>query len=252
MFLFDLLNLAHGFKRYFDIAPAVTDALQDEAYAIRHRVYCEELGFEPVRADRRERDPYDARAVHVLVKSVKHDRFVACARLVRVDAADAESVLPLEKTCAQTIDRNIVDPTRLPRERIAEISRLAIVSEFRRRNGEKHTAIAVQETDFGTVDVPRFPYIQVGLYLGAIALAKRLGLDMLFVLTEPRLSSHFSKLGVRIRQIGAPVEHRGARIPSVMTVESIEANLPRAVRPLYDLISDAIWSGVERAGATVH
>ena len=252
MFLFELLNLAEGFRRYFDIAPAVTDALQDEAYAIRHRVYCEELGFEPVREDRRERDQYDGRAVHVLVRSMKADRYVACARLVRSDPDDPPSLLPVEQTCAQTIDRNVVDPARLPRGRIAEISRLAIVPEFRRRKGESHTAIAVSEADFGSVDLPRFPYIQVALYLGAIGLAKRIGVETLFLLTEPRLASHYGKLGVRVERIGGPVEHRGERFPSTMSVSGVEANLPRSVRPLYGLICDAIRAGFEGRSATVH
>jgi N-acyl amino acid synthase of PEP-CTERM/exosortase system len=252
MLLFELLDLARGFRKYFDVAPAVTPELQREAYQIRHRVYCEELGYEPVRPDRCERDGYDARAEHVLVRSLKHERFVACARLVRVDPVDAASELPLEKTCAATIDRKVLDPAALDRRRIGEISRLAIVSEFRRRSGEKHAAIAVSEADFGAVDLPRFPYIQVALYLGTIAFAKRLGIETLFVLTEPRLASHFAKLGVRIERIGGPVEHRGERVPSVMTVGSIESNLPRSVRPLYDLISSAVWAGAERRGATVH
>jgi N-acyl amino acid synthase of PEP-CTERM/exosortase system len=252
MFPFELLNLSQGFKRYFDVAPAVSDDLQDQAYGIRHRVYCEELGFEPVREDRRERDPYDARAMHVLVRSTKVDRFVACARLVRVDPDDPSSLLPVERTCAHTIDRSIVDPAKLPRDSIAEISRLAIVPEFRRRNGEQHAAIAVSEADFGKVDLPRFPYIQVSLYLGAIALAKELGVETIFVLTEPRLASHLWKLGVRIRRIGGPVEHRGERVPSTMTVSSIEANLPRSVRPLWELIGEQIRAGFERRGATLH
>jgi N-acyl amino acid synthase of PEP-CTERM/exosortase system len=252
MFLFDLLNLSDGFKRHFDVAPAVTPALQGEAYTIRHRVYCEELAYEPVRPDRRECDEYDSRAYHVLVRSLKADRFIACARVVRVDPADPSSHLPIERTCAETIDRSIVDPSRLDRARIGEISRLAIVPEFRRRRGEQHTAIAVSEADFGSVDLPRFPYIQVALYYGAIALAKRLGVETLFILTEPRLASHFSKLGARPRPIGAPVEHRGRRIPSVMTVSETEAHLPRPVRSLYDLFCDAIRTGVERDGATLH
>jgi len=93
--------------------------------------------------------------------------------------------------------------------------------------------------------MPRFPYLQVGLYLGAIALAKRLGIETLFVLTEPRLANHFARLGVKIRQIGGPVEHRGERVPSMMSVTAIEANLPRPVRPLYEMISDTIRTGVE-------
>jgi N-acyl amino acid synthase of PEP-CTERM/exosortase system len=252
MFPFELLNLSQGFTRYFDIAPAVSDDLQDQAYGIRHRVYCEELGFEPVRADRRERDPYDARAIHVLVRSMRVDRYVACARLVRVDPDDPSSLLPVERTCAHTIDRSIVDPAQLPRDRIAEISRLAIVPEFRRRKGESHTAIAVSDADFGKVDLPRFPYIQVSLYLGAIALAKHLGVETLFVLTEPRLAAHLWKLGVRIRRIGGPVEHRGERVPSMMTVSSIEEHLPRSVRPLWDLIGEQIRAGFGGRGATLH
>jgi N-acyl amino acid synthase of PEP-CTERM/exosortase system len=93
--------------------------------------------------------------------------------------------------------------------------------------------------------MPRFPYLQVGLYLGAISLAKRLGIEQLFVLTEPRLANHFARLGVKIRQVGGPVEHRGERVPSLMTVSSVEANLPRPVRPLYEMISETIRTGVE-------
>jgi N-acyl amino acid synthase of PEP-CTERM/exosortase system len=252
MFLFELLNLSHGFKKYFDVAPAVTPALESEAYAIRHRVYCEELAYEPVRPDHRESDQYDARAVHVLVRSLQVDRYVACARVVRVDPADPSSVLPLEKTCASAIDRNVLDPEHLDRGRIGEISRLAIVPEFRKRHGEKNTAIAVSDADFGSVDLPRFPYIQVALYYGSIALAKRLGLETIFILTEPRLAKHFAKLGAHPRPIGAPVEHRGQRVPAVMTVSETEAHLPRSIRPLYELLCEEIWTGYERQGRTLH
>jgi N-acyl amino acid synthase of PEP-CTERM/exosortase system len=245
MFLFELLNLSQGFKKYFDIAPAVVEPFQGEAYGVRHKVYCEELGFEPVRPDGKERDEYDDRAVHVLVRSVKYDRYAGCARVVRVDPGDPLSRLPVEKTCEHTIERGIVDPARLPRERIGEISRLAVVSDFRRRKGENDTPMSITREDFGAAQMPRFPYLQVGLYLGAISLAKRLGIEQLFVLTEPRLANHFARLGVKIRQVGGPVEHRGERVPSLMTVSSVEANLPRPVRPLYEMISETIRTGVE-------
>ncbi len=150
MFLFELLNLPQGFKRYFDVSPAVVDSLQDEAYGVRHKVYCEELGFEPVRKDRRERDEYDDRAVHVLVKSVRYARYAGCARIVRVDPGDPLSRLPVEKTCKYTIERGIVDPSRLPRERIGEISRLAVIP--RRR---VHAAGASSARKISTHQQPR-------------------------------------------------------------------------------------------------
>lgn len=215
-------------------------------------MYCEALAYEPVRPDRRACDEYDNPAHHVLVRSLKADRFVACARVVHVDPADPSCHLPIERTCPATIGRNIIGPGRLDRGRFGEISQLALVPEFRRRRGAQHAAIAVSEAGFGSVDLPRFPDIQAALYYGAIALAKRLGIETIFILTEPRLAGHFSKLGAHPRPIGAPVEHRGQRIPSVMTVSETEAHRPRSVRPLYHLFCDAIWTGVEHAGATLH
>jgi len=105
--------------------------------------------------------------------------------------------------------------------------------------------MTISQDDFGVAHMPRFPYLQVGLYLGSIALAKRLGLETLFVLTEPHLANHFARVGVKIRHIGGPVEQHGERIPSMMSVTAIEANLPRPVRPLYELISDADRTGAE-------
>ncbi len=101
-------------------------------------------------------------------------------RTLRPEPDDPSNLLPVERACAHTIDRSILDPARLRRDRIAEIPRLAIVPGFRRRHGEQHTAIAVSEADFGEVD------------------------------------------------------------------------LPRSVRPLWDLICEQIWTGFERRGATLH
>lgn len=53
LLLFDRFNLGHGFRKYFEIHAAIDDSLRDHVYRIRHEVYCEELGFEPVRPDRR-------------------------------------------------------------------------------------------------------------------------------------------------------------------------------------------------------
>jgi len=60
MFPFEIVNLGAGFKKYFEILPALTEQLREHVYRIRHGVYCEELKFEPERPDRRERDEYRA------------------------------------------------------------------------------------------------------------------------------------------------------------------------------------------------
>ena len=48
MYLPEFLNLGTGFRKYFEALPALDDELRAAAFRIRHSVYCEELGYEPV------------------------------------------------------------------------------------------------------------------------------------------------------------------------------------------------------------
>lgn len=252
MLLFERFNLGHGFRKYFRIAPAVDDTLRDRVYRIRHEVYCEELRFEPERPDRRETDEYDPHSLHcLLTTNTDPENPVGCTRLVLAKQDDPAYLLPFERTCANTLDRRIIDPAKLPRERIAEVSRLAVRATYRRRRGETRDEAPIHDEDFGKGDRPRFPYIPIGLYLGAVALAARSGIDTLFVLTEPRLASHFARLGVEIRQIGGGVDHRGLRVPSMMDVQGIIKNMRMIVKPIWRVIHEEIERGFEqRAGGS--
>ncbi len=235
------LNLGDSYKQYFEIAPALDDARINDVFFIRHDVYARELGFEPVREDQREIDKYDYRSLHCLVRTADtSSRLAGCARLVLTDPADPHAPLPFEVTCKNTLDRSIIDPAKLPRGRIAEVSRLAVMSEFRRRKGEQHSEAGISDTDFGEREQPRFPYIPVSLYVGALAMAKRQGIDIIFTLTEPRLAEHFAKLGVNIVPIGGPVEHRGQRVPSMLVVEDVYKGIRLMMRPLWHAINEQI------------
>lgn len=237
MSLFDRFNLGDGFARHFEVLAATTGDLQEEVFRIRHEVYCQDLGYEPVRIDGLEIDDYDRHAVHCLLRSVTdaHES-VGCARMVLTLPDDPTAPLPFEILCGSTINRSIIDPERLDRTRIGEISRLAVRAKYRRRKGEQHVAVGLADTDFGSQDNPRFPYIPIGLYLAATALAKLLDLEWVFVLTEPRLAVHFEKLGLEITQIGAPVEHRGTRIPSVFNTERTIKNMRYLLKPIWLIV----------------
>jgi N-acyl amino acid synthase of PEP-CTERM/exosortase system len=232
-----VLALSGNFKKYFEIVPALSDALKDEVYRIRHAVFCEDLHFEPERPNRRESDEYDRHSIHLLIRNLHTGGFVGCTRMIRHRPEDPSYPLPFEKVCHASIDRTLIDPAKLPRNGIAEVSRLAVISRFRNRRGEQRHAIALSDADFGNKPQPRFPYIQVGLYLGTLELARLHGVTTLFVLTETRLASHFRKLGVRIQPIGAPVEHRGRRVPSMMSTNDIITNMRTLFRPLYRTIA---------------
>lgn len=247
MSLFGLFNLGKGFREHFRIDAALDNTLREDVYRIRHEVYCEELRFEPERADRREIDTFDAHSLHCLLRRVAEPHtLVGCARLVLTDPKDPDAPLPFERTCAGALDPRIVDTAALRRDRIAEVSRLAVRAPFRRRKGEDRVAASISNEDFGSATQPRFPYIPIGLYLGAISLAVHKDIETLFVLTEPRLASHFSKLGVDIRQIGAPISHRGVRVPSMMDVNSIIRNMRSLMRPFWRAVHEEIGRGFEK------
>lgn len=239
----DTQDLGQSFKQYFEILTAETDALKDQVYRIRHQVYCEELAFEAQRPDRRESDAYDAQSLHLLIRSVQTGEFIGCTRIVLARASDPYYPLPFEKACGATLDRSVVDPAQFPRNTIAEVSRLAVLSQYRKRKGDvKKSVLPVSESDFGTPEQPRFPYIPISLYFGSVELARLNNINTLFVLTEPRLASHFQKLGFNIQPIGAPVEHRGSRIPSMVITNNVTNDLKTLLRPLYHVIAAEVSS----------
>ena len=223
-------------RKSFELVPALSDALKDEVYRIRHQVYCEELAFEPRRPDALERDEYDAHSLHLLIRSAQTGEFMGCTRVVLARPEDPHYPLPFEKACATTLDRSIVDPSKLPRNSIGEFGRLAVLARFRKRRGEEKNAAGLLQ-DFAAPTIPRFASILAGLYLGTIELARLNGIDILFVLTEERLARHLRILGVEIQTIGAPIEHCGQRLPSMLSASGIINNLSLIVRPLYRTVA---------------
>ncbi|MBU0603303.1 MAG: PEP-CTERM/exosortase system-associated acyltransferase [Gammaproteobacteria bacterium] len=236
MFLLEVGNLKENFARYFSVEAAVSETLKHEVFRVRHAVYCQELGYEPTNTTHEETDAFDARALHIALRAQSSGRIVGCARLVHVDPAAPDTPLPFETLCADAINRSLIDPAKVDRRHIVEISRLAVLSDYRKRKGDSAGPIAISEEDMGTRDQPRFPYIPVGLYLGLLASAELHGVEHMFTLTEARLARHLSALGFRIHLIGSPVEHRGKRVPSVIYREEVMTHLPPFMLPLFDQI----------------
>ena len=143
------------FGHYFRVSPALDEGSRDEVYKIRHEVYAKDLGFEPMRDGGRERDAYDHHSLHCVVRTAQGLRPVGCARIVLTDPEQPTRLLPFESACRDTLDRSIIDPQALPRGHIAEISRLAVVGEFRRRRGEESRPVNLSASDIQGHPVPR-------------------------------------------------------------------------------------------------
>jgi N-acyl amino acid synthase of PEP-CTERM/exosortase system len=132
-------NLGDSFQQYFEITPALSQDDREDVFRIRHEVYCRDLGWEPLRADGMETDAFDAQSVHCLLRHRGSGMLVGCTRLILADATQPQALLPFEESCAEVIDRRIADPAALPREQVAEVSRLAVMRDFRQRKGEQQS-----------------------------------------------------------------------------------------------------------------
>lgn len=237
-------DLGSGFSEYFELVPALDNQSRDEVFRVRHQVYCQDLAWEAPSADGREQDEFDGQSVHCLLRRRSTNEAVGCIRLVMTRPEDPKAPLPFERSCHDAIDRSVIDPATLHRASVGEVSRLAVLRSFRRRKGEADTALPLSGVDFDERPESdlRFPFIPVGLFLGAAAMAFRLGIEHVFVLTEPRLATHFARIGFDIRPIGRTIEHRGTRVPSLLSSSKVVAGLRPLIRPMYDVIDAAVAS----------
>jgi N-acyl amino acid synthase of PEP-CTERM/exosortase system len=236
-------NLGESFQQLFELVPALDAKTRTEVFHVRHEVYCRDLGWEPVREDEQETDAFDAQSIHLLLRLRRTAQPVGCTRLILTKPAAPAEPLPFEASCAEALDRSRIDPAGLPRERIGEVSRLAVMRDFRQRKGEERKAIALSDDDFEPRGAQsRFPFIPVSLYLGVAAIGYRLGLSHVFLLTEPRLGQHFARMGFGIEPIGEAIEHRGVRAPSVLRADTFRQGLRPLVRPLFEAIEAELGS----------
>ncbi len=224
-------DLGEGFRQLFELTPALDEASLDQVYRIRHDVYCRDLGWEPAREDGRESDEFDRHSFHCLLRRRGTGEPVGCTRLILARPEDPAYPLPFEESCHEVLDEALAGPPRANRRSMGEVSRLAVLNTYRQRKGEAGTAVSVSEDDFGGSG-PRTR--------GAAAIARRFGIENVFVLTEPRLASHFSRIGFDIRPVGGAIEHRGTRVPSLLSSSKVVAGLRPLIRPLYAVIEESV------------
>jgi len=231
--------------------PALGREQQEQTYRLRHQVYCEDLGWEERRTDALETDEHDAHSLHCLARSKQSGNLAGCVRLVLARPGDPGHPFPFELTCAETLDRALIDRLAGNRQRVAEVSRLAIGRDYRRRRGEEASPGTLLESSFGTAEQPRFPYLLVGLYMAVFVVAERHQLDTLFLLVEPRLSRHLNHLGIGNQPIGRAAEHRGLRVPAMIDVAQVIANLNPRLRGVFDVVAREIATGYLAAAASL-
>lgn len=243
----NISDLSDRFSQYFTLVFANTDVLKHEAFKIRHKVFAEELNFEPINPAGVESDEYDPYSYHYLLKHQASNDYAGTVRLIMSPTNQDDFKLPFEQFCHHGIDHSIINPNDLAPGSYAEVSRLAVPNSFRRRAGEKGQAVVLRDVESGKTreQSDRYPYVPIGLYLVCSALFRITQLEYIFVMIEPRLARHMSRFGIAFAQAGPPIEYHGRRALYYITQESLEQHLKPEMRALLDTIQAQVEEDIE-------
>jgi N-acyl amino acid synthase of PEP-CTERM/exosortase system len=203
------VTLIERFIRHFEILPARDEASRREVLQLRHAVYCEELGYEPVTASGQERDEHDEYSDFALVRHRASGRSAGCVRLIK-HPGQADWRFPFERACGNGLAPDYMDMAH--RLDASEVSRLAVHQDFRRRRGEYDSPEGGGNSVVDSND-RQYPLIAMGLFLGATAMILNHGSHQSFVMVEPRLSRLLHSCGLNYTLVGEIVEHHGKRGP---------------------------------------
>lgn len=234
-------NIAEHFTQFLEPQIAVNSLLKEEAFKIRHNVYCEELGFEKVKEGGLEKDEFDEQSIFSLIKHKPSSIYTSCVRMVRVEKEG--QLLPIEKFCLDSITDEKLHPSRFNRKEICEISRLAVTADFRRRKTDQFKGSGtgvIQESSYSEVELRCFPFIAIGLYMSSAIMAAGTGIRHVYVMMEPRLARSMKFVGIKFQQLGEPIDYHGLRAPYYITPAEFYSNLSPGFKNLYKAIEHDI------------
>jgi N-acyl amino acid synthase of PEP-CTERM/exosortase system len=250
----DIEKIIDSYNEYFYIVHANTENLRKFAYHIRYQVYCKEFKYEqedncPYQL---EQDEYDAHSMHCVLVHKPSGLAAGCSRLIKPVRRKPSLLLPFELCCSKAVDKRKFDLTTVDRSDFGEVSRLAVLSEFRRRKSDEKKPISFPDQK-KLVDSGRdnFPLISVSLSLGMAAMVLNSDVKYAFAMMEPRLTRMLRRFGIVFNQIGDVVNYHGQRGPFVIARENILLNLSPKIRPLMSVIDEELKTTCEKEGLTL-
>jgi len=235
--------ISKHFSEFLEPVVAQSENARAESYNIRHKVYCEELGFEPLRNNCLETDEFDDFSSPCLIKQKSSGHFAGTVRLVRPQLED--QLLPIEKYCINSITHETLNPRNFARKDICEISRLAVPLEFRKRQMDRFSGAAtgaINEYTYSENELRCFPFIAIGLYFSAAALVIHNDIKHTYVMMEPRLARSMRFVGIQFEQVGPVIDYHGKRAPYYINPSLLYANL----RPSFKIMLKNIQHQVEK------
>lgn len=241
------MDLFSAFNQYFELIHANTEALRREVFLLRYQVYVLETGFEHDsdcecgyddngEVIHLERDEFDTRSDHYLVRHRRTGVYAATARLILPDPEQVQAPYPIETHCP-SIER-VADAQM--RASLGEISRFAVSKVFKRRIGELGSLAGVStnvDIYFDDDEKRVLPHISLGLIAAVIRMASEHGIGHLYAVMEPALLRLVGRFGVIFNRIGPDVDYHGIRVPCLTHLEECVNNIQRTAPQVWELVT---------------
>ncbi len=214
------------------------------AYALRHKVFREELNYRlGENADIPfEKDAHDRHAILCLLHHTTSKRDAGCLRVVLASSDPADKrLLPLEESCAHGLTDPLLHPSKFERSCLCEVSRLAVHPDFRR---SRDCALGLREQDLQLLEKNRLPppspLVTLSLFLAATAVVGLIGRYQVFAMMEPRFARLLKISGLQFRQVGDVIDYCGPRAAYYIDQRDAERDLQAPLQPLYWHIKESI------------
>jgi len=237
-------DLSAIFHSVFDVELATSTEAINEVFEVRYQVYCIDRPFEDPNCfvDNREHDSYDPRSAHALIRHRATGHSVATVRLVMAGEHPEERDFPMEAPCTHRMSRRAKEAiARARRDEIAEISRMAVSREFRKRLNEDKSVTGVSEqasyadSDNGKRAVP---YISLGLFAAILEMSVKHGITHWMAVMEPAQLRLLKRFGVEFDHVGPLLEYHGLRRPAFTEAASLIDRIYKRRPDVWSLITD--------------
>ena len=235
----------NNFFDYFELVLAKTPAQKRDVYHIRYQVYCDELGYEDKSQFKQplERDRFDGHSLHFLIRHRRTGLAAGTARCVLpFDEFGHKQSLPSEHFCQPALDSSIITNLGLRRGDYAEVSRVAIRAEFRRRITLDHQVyLDHQGYQFTSDELQSFSHIAICLYFALAAYYQQnQNIHAMIAMMEPRLMKHLNRPGIYFQPAGQLIDYHGVRQPFILHKDSLVTDIKPAFRPFFNSVCQLV------------
>jgi N-acyl amino acid synthase of PEP-CTERM/exosortase system len=219
----------------FHFRKVVDKAELEEVFRLRYKVYCDEWGFEKAEdhPGGLEFDIFDSISRHFISLNETW-QIIGTIRII----LNSEKGFPIENHCSIDADLSNVN-----RDKIGEISRLAVSKEFRKRFEDRFiydgTPEYIQQQE-ATHERRRRHEIVTGLYKCLYGESKKIGLTHWYAVMAKGLYILLKRMGILFKPIGPEIYYHGLRTPYLGSIADIEEEVSRLHPELFKEFQEAL------------